>query len=74
MGWKKSDTYDGHIVMWDQRGGDATRKQLRDDPVFSTITAAEDDAFVAWNAVAPMSHRAYAGVMNTLADRLEPHL
>ena len=47
---------------------------LRDDPVFSTITAAEDDAFVAWNAVAPMSHRAYADVMNTLADRLEPHL
>lgn len=74
LSWEKSDTYDADIVMWDQRGGDATRKQLRDDPVFSTITAAEDDAFVAWNAVAPMSHRAYAGVMNTLADRLEPHL
>ena len=74
LSWEKSDTYEADIVMWDQRGGDATRKQLSDDPVFSTVTAAEKDAFVAWNAVAPASHRAYAEVMNTLADRLEPHV
>lgn len=74
LSWEKADTYDADIVLWDQRGGDATRKQLRADPVFSTITASKDDAFVPWNAVAPMSHRAYADVMNTLADGLEPYV
>ncbi len=74
LSWEKSDTYDADIVLWDQRDGDATLKQLRDDPVFGTITAAKEDALVPWNAVAPASHRAYADVMNTLADHLEPYV
>ena len=71
LSWEKADTYNADIVLWDQRGGDAALKQLTSDPVFSTITAAKDGALVPWNTVAPMSRRAYADVMNTLADRLE---
>lgn len=74
LSWEKSDTYEADLVLWDQRGGEAGLKQLRSDPVFNTVQAAKDDAFVPWNAVAPTSHRAYAEVMNTLADGLEKHL
>lgn len=74
LSWEKSDTYDGDIIMWDQRGGDASLKLLKTDPVFQTVAGAKDGAFVPWNAVSPMSYRAYAAVMNTLADDLEKQL
>lgn len=74
MSWEKSDKYDADIVMWDNREGDSTLKLLKKQPVFSTIKAAKDNAWVPWQAVAPPSYQAYAKVMNTLADALEKQI
>jgi iron complex transport system substrate-binding protein len=71
LSWEKSDKYDADIVMWDSREGDSTLKLLKGQPVFSTIKAARDNAWVPWQAVAPPSYQAYAKVMNALADQLE---
>ena len=74
MSWEKSDTYDADVVMWDSREGGSTLKQFQDQPVFSTITAAKNDAWVPWEAVSPASFAAYANVIDRLADDIEEQL
>lgn len=71
LSWENSDKYDADIVMWDSRDGDGLLKLLKAQPVFGQITGAKNGAYVPWEAVAPPSYRAYARVMNTLADNLE---
>jgi len=74
ISWEKADKYDADIVLYDARGGDAALKVLEQQPAFGQVAAARAGNYVPWQAVAPPSHRAYAEVMNDLADRLEEHL
>ena len=74
MSWEKSDRYDADVVMWDSREGGSTLQQFKDQPVFSTITAAKNDSWVPWEAVAPASFAAYADVIDRLADDIEEQL
>lgn len=74
LSWEKSDKYDADIVMWDTRDGGAALKEFKVQPVLSTITAAKDEAWVPWDAVAPSSFAAYADVINRLADELGKQL
>ena len=74
VSWEKADKYPADIVLYDARDGEAGLKTLKQQPAFSQLTAAKKDSYVPWQAVAPPSHRAYAEVMNELADNLEKYL
>jgi iron complex transport system substrate-binding protein len=74
ISWEKADKYPADIVLWDSRDGQATLDQLHRQPAFGQLAAAKAGAFVPWQAVAPASYRAYAAVMNQLADNLTPYL
>ena len=74
LSWEKSDKYDSDVALWDDRIGEAGLADLKKQPVFGTITAARNDAFVPWAAVTPAGYKAYAGVIDTLADNLEKNL
>ncbi|MFC5677568.1 ABC transporter substrate-binding protein [Aeromicrobium endophyticum] len=74
LSWEKSDTYDADIALWDDRIGEAGLADLKKQPVFGTITAAKNDAYVPWAAVTPAGYSAYARVINTLTDNLEKNL
>lgn len=74
LSWEKSDKYNADIVMVDTRDEGLALREFKSQPVFSTITAAKDEAWVPWEAVAPSSFAAYAEVMNRLADDLEKQL
>lgn len=74
LSWENADKYDADIVMVDTRDEGAALKEFKAQPVFSTITAAKNDAWVGWEAVAPTSFAAYADVINRLADDIEEQL
>ena len=74
LSWEKSDKYDADIALWDDRIGETGLADLKKQPVFGTITAAENDAYVPWAAVTPAGYSAYARVINTLTDNLEKNL
>ena len=71
LSWENADKYDADIVMVDTRDEGAALREFKAQPVFSTIKAAKDEAWVGWEAVAPSSFAAYADVINRLADDLE---
>ncbi|MBO9521723.1 MAG: ABC transporter substrate-binding protein [Nocardioidaceae bacterium] len=71
VSWEKADKYGGDVVLWDSRDGQGTLDLLRRQPVFGQVAGARAGRYVAWQAVAPPSYRAYAAVMNALADKLE---
>lgn len=73
LSWEKADTYAADIVLYDVRdpGG---REILEQQPAFGQLVGAREGNYEPWQAVAPPSHRAYAEVMNALADRLEAYL
>ena len=74
LSWEKSDKYDAELVMVDTRDENQALREFKAQPVSSTITAAKNEAWVPWEAVAPTSFAAYAGVMDRLADALEEQL
>lgn len=71
LSWEEADAYDADVALWDARGGQANLDKLRSEPVWGRTTAAEDDAYVAWNTVAPPSAQGRATVMDLFSDELE---
>lgn len=71
LSWEEADVFDADIALWDARGGQANLDKLRSEPVWGRTTAAEDDAYVAWNTVAPPSPQGRATVMDLFSDALE---
>jgi iron complex transport system substrate-binding protein len=71
LSWEKADTYPADVFLYDDRVGQAGLDVLKDQPVFQTLEAAKSEAYVPWTSVAPPSYRAYADLMNRLADDLE---
>ena len=73
LSWEKADKYKADIVLWDSRDA-ASLALLKKEPVFDTIPAARNGAYVAWQPLAPYSFKGYAKVMNDLADNLQGQL
>ncbi|MFZ0142103.1 MAG: ABC transporter substrate-binding protein [Aeromicrobium sp.] len=71
LSWEEADTYPADVFLYDDRLGKAGLAMLDDQPVFQTLDAAKNEAYVPWTSVAPPSFRAYADLMNRLADDLE---
>lgn len=75
LSWENSGTYKTHVIMWDTRQHVLTPEQMKEGhPVFQGLPAVQAGRLVEWNAVAPLSHASYAGIMNKLADQLEQSL
>ncbi|MDX6231533.1 MAG: iron-desferrioxamine transport system substrate-binding protein [Nocardioidaceae bacterium] len=73
LSWEKADLYPGDVLLYDDRVGKAGLAILADQPVFQTLRAAKDKAYIPWTSVAPPSYRAYADIMNRLATELEKY-
>lgn len=73
LSWEKADLYPGDVLLYDDRVGKAGLAILADQPVFQTLQAAKDKAYIPWTSVAPPSYRAYADIMNRLATELEKY-
>ena len=71
LSWENADEYRGDVLLYDDRVGKAGLAILDDQPVFQTLQAAKDKAYIPWTSVAPPSYRAYADIMNRLATELE---
>jgi iron complex transport system substrate-binding protein len=71
LSWEKADLYPADVFLYDDRVGKAGLAILDDQPVFQTLQAAKDKAYIPWTSVAPPSYRAYADIMNRLATELE---
>lgn len=74
VSWEKADKYPADVVMWDSRSGEGTLDLLKKQPAFGQVAAARSGSYVPWQAVAPPSYRAYAEVLNQLADNLEKYV
>lgn len=74
LSWEKADLYPADIFLYDDRVGEAGLALLEDQPVFQTLDAAQNEAYVPWTSVAPPSFRSYADLMDRLADDLEQYL
>lgn len=70
LSWEKADRYDGDVFLYDDRAGEAGLALLDDQPVFETLAAAKNKAYIPWTSVAPPSYKAYADLMNRLAADL----
>lgn len=70
LSWEKADKYPADVFLYDDRTGAAGLKLLDDQPVFQTLAAAKNKAYIPWTSVAPPSYQAYADLMNRLADDL----
>lgn len=73
LSWEKADLYPGDVLLYDDRVGKAGLAILDDQPVFQTLQAAKDKAYIPWTSVAPPSYRAYADIMDRLATQLEKY-
>jgi len=73
LSWEKADLYPADVFFYDDRVGQAGLAILDDQPVFQTLRAAKDKAYVPWTSVAPPSYRAYADIMDRLATELEKY-
>jgi len=71
LSWEKADTYPADVFLWDDRIGQAGLDLMKKQPVFATLNAAKNDAFVPWSSVAPPSYRAYADIQAALAVALQ---
>jgi iron complex transport system substrate-binding protein len=70
LSWEKADKYPADVLLYDDRIGAAGLALFEDQPAFGKLEAAQDEAYVPWTSVAPPSFRAYADLMNRLADDL----
>lgn len=70
LSWENADKYPADVFLYDDRVGTAGLRLLDDQPVFQTLGAAKNKAYIPWTSVAPPSYQAYADLMNRLADDL----
>jgi iron complex transport system substrate-binding protein len=73
LSWEKADLYPADVFLYDDRVGQAGLAILEDQPVFQTLAAAKDEAYIPWTSVAPPTYRAYADIMERLATQLEDY-
>jgi iron complex transport system substrate-binding protein len=73
LSWENTDVYPADVLLYDDRVGTAGLAVLDDQPVFQTLRAAKDKAYIPWTSVAPPSYQAYADIMNRLATQLEKY-
>ena len=74
LSWEKADKYPADIFLYDDRPGPEGLKLFANQPVFQTLEAAKNEAYIPWTSVAPPSYQAYADLMNRLADDLAKQL
>lgn len=74
LSWEKADKYPADIFLYDDRIGASGLDLFATQPVFQTLNAAKNKAYVPWTSVAPPSYQAYADLMDRLADDLEKQL
>lgn len=71
LSWENADKYPADVFLWDDRIGTAGLDLMKKQPVFATLAAAKNDAFIPWTSVFPPSYAAVADTLDTLADDLE---
>jgi len=71
LSWEEADTYPADVFLWDDRIGQAGLDMMKAQPVFQTLEATKNDAFIPWTSVAPPSYQAYADIQERLAASLE---
>ncbi len=73
LSWEESDKYPADVFLYDDRVGEAGLQLFKDQPVFQTLAAAKNEAYVPWTSVAPPSYRAYADIFTKLAEGLKQY-
>ncbi|WP_229051801.1 ABC transporter substrate-binding protein [Aeromicrobium sp. Leaf350] len=63
LSWEESDKYNADLALYDDRQGDAGLAGLKAQPVFATITAAQNDAFTPWTSVYPPTYQEAATLL-----------
>ncbi|MFT4187361.1 MAG: ABC transporter substrate-binding protein [Aeromicrobium sp.] len=71
LSWEQADKYDGDLVLWDDRIGESGIEQMKQQPVFATITAAKNDAFTPWTSVYPPTYASAAELLDRLVTEAE---
>lgn len=71
LSWEEADKYPADVFLYDDRVGDAGLQLFQDQPVFQTLAAAKNEAYVPWTSVAPPSYDAYADIFERLAEGLK---
>lgn len=71
LSWEEADRHDADVALWDARAGSAGLDLLRSQPAWGRTTAAQEDAYVAWNTVAPPSAQGRATLMDRFSEALE---
>ncbi len=70
LSWEKADKYPADVFLYDDRVGESGLDLFANQPVFQTLDAAKNKAYIPWTSVAPPSYQAYSDLMNRLADDL----
>jgi len=71
LSWEKADKYPADVFLWDDRIGQTGLDMMKKQPVFATLKATKNDAFIPWTSVAPSSYQAYADIQERLATALK---
>lgn len=74
LSWEKADKYPADVFLYDDRIGAAGMELFATQPIFQTLEAAKNEAYIPWTSIAPPSYQAYADLMNRLADDLQKQL
>ncbi|GAA1752653.1 ABC transporter substrate-binding protein [Aeromicrobium alkaliterrae] len=64
LSWEESDKYNADLALYDDRQGEAGLEALKAQPVFATITAAQNNAFTPWTSVYPATYAEAATLLN----------
>lgn len=71
LSWEQADKYPADVFLYDDRVGETGLQLFKDQPVFQTLNAAKNQAYVPWTSVAPPSYDAYADIFERLAEGLK---
>lgn len=63
LSWEDADKYNADLVLVDDRQGEAGVQALKAQPVFATITAAQNDAYTPWTSVYPPTYQTAADLL-----------
>ena len=64
LSWEDADKYNADLVLVDDRQGEAGVQALKAQPVFATITAAQNDAYTPWTSVYPPTYQTAANLLS----------
>ncbi len=66
LSWEESDKYNVDLALYDDRQGDAGLEALKVQPVFATITAAQNNAYSPWTSVYPATYQTATELLTRL--------